>query len=239
MPNEEVGKYHCEREVTNVKKNIVFFDLLFYLVLPYLIWNQGRDYLGDYYAILLSSVPGFIYTIYRFVKEKQFNVTGMFILFSLFAGTTIDLLSGSAERMLWNQVFFGIFMFLLILTTIFIKQPLGMHFAVDIAYLQGEPREESQKLYRTQEFYKYFVWLTALFAFRSLFQAGLKSYLLMEYGAKKYDFILFAMKISGWIFGGLITAAFVFISMKIYNYHEKNKDESGSDNSPIQTDPKL
>lgn len=141
-----------------------------------------------------------------------------------FAGTTIDLLSGSAGRMLWNQVFFGIFMALLIFSTIFIKQPLGMHFAVDIAYLQGEPRNETQALYRKPEFYKHFVWLTALFAFRSLFQAGLKSYLLMEYGVKKYDFILFAMKISGWIFGALITAGFVFISVKIYNYHEKKKD---------------
>ncbi|WP_425589794.1 VC0807 family protein [Fictibacillus fluitans] len=222
----------------NLKKSIVVFDLLFYLIIPYLIWNQGRDMLGDYYAILLSSVPGFIYTIYRFVKEKQFNVTGMFILFSLFAGTTIDLLSGSAGRMLWNQVFFGVFMALLISSTIFIKQPLGMHFAVDIAYLQGEPRNETQALYRKPEFYKLFVWLTALFAFRSLFQAGLKSYLLMEYGVKKYDFILFAMKISGWIFGALITAGFVFISVKIYNYHEKNKgtEEPGS---KIQTEPKI
>ncbi|MDN4074871.1 VC0807 family protein [Fictibacillus terranigra] len=221
-----------------MKKSIVVFDLLFYLILPYLIWNQGRDVLGDYYAILLSSVPGFIYTIFRFVKEKQFNVTGMFILFSLFAGTAIDLLSGGAERMLWNQVFFGIFMALLIFTTILIKQPLGMHFAVDIAYIQGEPRDKTQSLYRKPEFYKYFVGLTGLFAFRSLFQAGLKSYLLMEYGAKKYDFILFAMKISGWIFGGLITAGFVFISLKIYNYHEKNKGGEGSE-SPIQTEPKI
>ncbi|EIT84885.1 hypothetical protein A374_13070 [Fictibacillus macauensis ZFHKF-1] len=220
-----------------MKKYTVIFDLLFYLVIPYLIWNQGRHMIGDYYAILLSSAPGFVYTIYRFVKEKQFNITGLFILFSLFAGTLVDLLSGSAERLLWNQVFFGLFMSVLISSTIFFKQPLGMHFAIDVAFLQGEPREKTQALYRKKAFYKYFVALTGLFAFRSLFQAGLKTYFIMEYGAKKYDFILVAMKISGWIFGGLIAASFVFITLKVYNYQEKNKELQSE--ATIQTEPKI
>ncbi|MGC4378570.1 VC0807 family protein [Fictibacillus sp. Mic-4] len=209
-----------------MKKSAVFYDLLFYLILPYFIWNKGRDVLGDYYAILLSSVPGFIYTIYRFVKDKQFNVTGIFILFSLFAGTTVDLLSGSAGKMLWNQVYLGIAIGLIILSTIFMKKPLALYFAVDVAFMQGQARSETKELYRKKEFYRYFVWLTGLFAFRSLFQAGLKAYLLTTYGVKKYDFILFAMKISGWIFAGLITAGFVFISLKIYNYMEKKEKAS-------------
>jgi hypothetical protein len=49
-----------------MKNKIVVFDLLFYLALPYLIWKFGQEPLGDYYAILLSTAPGFVYTIVRF-----------------------------------------------------------------------------------------------------------------------------------------------------------------------------
>ena len=68
--------------------------------------------------MLLSSVPGIIYTLYTF--EKQFNVTGFFILITLISNTTVDLLSGSAERMLWNDAYYhrtGI----IVICTIFIK----------------------------------------------------------------------------------------------------------------------
>ena len=90
-------------------KNMVIMELLFYAALPYVIWKFGREPLGDYVAMLLSTIPGFIYTIYRFIKDKQFNVTGVFILASLLLSTTVDLLSGSAEQMIWNGVYLGLF----------------------------------------------------------------------------------------------------------------------------------
>ena len=83
-------------------KKFILLDLIFYAALPYLIWNFGRDSLGDYTAMLVSTIPGFVYTIYRFILDKQFNITGLFILGSLALGTTVDLLSGSAEQMIWN-----------------------------------------------------------------------------------------------------------------------------------------
>lgn len=81
-------------------------DLVFYLVIPFLIWKFAKPYIDPYYAMLLSSVPGIIYTLYTFKKEKQFNVTGFFILITLISNTTVDLLSGSAERMLWNDAYY-------------------------------------------------------------------------------------------------------------------------------------
>ncbi len=72
--------------------------------------------------MLLSSVPGIIYTLYTFKKEKQFNVTGFFILITLISNTTVDLLSGSAERMLWNDAYYHIVLGIIVICTIFIKK---------------------------------------------------------------------------------------------------------------------
>ncbi len=38
-----------------------------------------------------STVPGFIYTIYRFAVEKQLNIMGLFIISSLFITTAVNL----------------------------------------------------------------------------------------------------------------------------------------------------
>src|SRR5690625_6471547 len=72
-----------------MNRKLAFMDIIFYMVIPYFIWNYGQSYLGDYFAMLLSTVPGFFYTIFRFWKEKQFNIGGLFIIGTLFIGTTV------------------------------------------------------------------------------------------------------------------------------------------------------
>ena len=129
--------------MNNTKR--VWFDLLFYIAIPYLIWNQGKDIIGDYYAILLSTAPAFVYTIYTFIKDRQFNVTGLFIVITLLARTIIDLISGNAATMLNNQVYFMIGLAVVVLFTIVIKKPIGLYFFVDTAYLMGYKREDSLK----------------------------------------------------------------------------------------------
>lgn len=90
-------------------KRFILFDLLFYAALPYVIWKFGREPLGDYIAMLISTVPGVVYTIYRFILDKQFNITGVFILVSLAVSTTVNILSGSAEQMIWNGIYLSLF----------------------------------------------------------------------------------------------------------------------------------
>ncbi|WP_209020100.1 VC0807 family protein [Jeotgalibacillus proteolyticus] len=92
-----------------MKKFFIILDILCYGVIPYLIWSYGRESLGDYWAIILSTVPGIIYTVYRFASERQLNIMGIFILGNLGLGTIVNLLSSSAESMLWNQVYLGLF----------------------------------------------------------------------------------------------------------------------------------
>src|SRR5699024_12411314 len=121
---------------------LLFLVIVCYALLPFFFWNYGREPLCDYLAILLSTVPGFIYTVYRFVTEKQLNIAGLFIITSLFISTVVDLVSTSAIHMLWNQVYLGFGFGVVFLITSFIKKPLALCFAVDFAYLQGYQREE-------------------------------------------------------------------------------------------------
>lgn len=198
-----------------MNKRIVILDIICFLAIPFIVWQHLREPFGDYWAILLSTVPGFIYTIYRFFSEKQFNIAGLFIISSLLIGTTVDLVSGSAERMLWNQVYLGYGYVLVYLVSMILKRPLAMYFAADFAYLQGYPRENSLALYRRNELFRGFQMITLLFAFRSLFQNSLKAWLLHMYGADAYGQMLIYMKISGWIFSGIITIGFFMIAAKI------------------------
>ncbi|WP_042225066.1 VC0807 family protein [Oceanobacillus manasiensis] len=199
-------------------RKLAFFDIICYAAIPFLIWNYGRESLGDYWAILLSTFPGIIYTIFRFVKEKQFNILGLFIIGSMGISTTVNLLSSTAESMLWNQVYLGLVYGIIFLLSILIKQPLALHMAVDWAYLQGHPRKSSRKLFIQPQLLKWFQLLTLLFVARSLFMNGLKAFLLQTYGADGYGKMLIYMNISGWIFTAILSMGFIFISVKINQY---------------------
>ncbi|GEL77567.1 VC0807 family protein [Tenuibacillus multivorans] len=203
-------------------KNFVLLDLIFYVGIPLLIWNYGRDPLGDYYAMLLSTVPGIIYTIYRFIKQKQFNIAGLFIIGSLIVSTTVNVMSNGAENMLWNQVYLGYATAGLFLLSIILLRPLALYFAVDFAYLQGHPRGNSKALFNAKGLFKWFQLLTGLFVFRGIFQNSLKAWLIMQYGVDGYDKMLIYLQVTGWVFTGLIIISYIFISSKITQYLKEN-----------------
>ncbi|CAG9621080.1 VC0807 family protein [Sutcliffiella rhizosphaerae] len=216
-----------------MKSKTVVCDLLFYLALPYVIWKFGQEPLGDYYAILLSTVPGFIYTIVRFVVEKQFNVTGMFILGTLLISTMVDILSGNAFAMLQNSVYVSVLFGCFFLGTILFRRPLALYFGADIAFLQGYKRDDSLNLYKQKEILPAFYLLTIIFALRSFVGAGLKQFLINIYGVGGYDRILFFMKINGWVFGFLIAAAFFYCSYKTNVYLERLKQKEADTNETV------
>lgn len=207
-----------------MKKHIIVLDIIFYVAVPYLIWNYGREPLGDYYAMLLSTVPGIIYTIYRFITERKFNIAGLFIILSLLITTTVNLLSSSAESMLWNQVYTGYVFAGVFLLSMIIKKPLALYFAVDMAVLQGHQREGSIALFSVKGIFIWFQLVTLLFVIRGLFQNSLKGWLIHTYGVDGYGRMLIYMQISGWIFSALIFAGFVYASVKIDHYLKAQKE---------------
>jgi hypothetical protein len=207
--------------MNNTKR--VWFDLLFYIAIPYLIWNQGKDIIGDYYAILLSTAPAFVYTIYTFIKDRQFNVTGLFIVITLLARTIIGLISGNAATMLNNQVYFMIGLAVVVLFTIVIKKPIGLYFFVDTAYLMGYKREDSLKLFHQPDLFKMMNWLTVLFAGRYVFLAIVKYVLIQKYGVEGYGNMIVFRQAVTWAFS-------ILIAIYTYFIYKKIQDKTGMDN---------
>jgi len=203
-------------------KRIAIFDLIFYAAIPYFIWNFVKEPLGDYYSMLLSTIPGIFYTGFRFYKEKQFNITGLFIISSLCCSASVNLLSRNAETMLWNQVYLGYFFVAVFLISMIVKKPLALYFAADFAVLQGHERASSIALFSSKGLLNWFQLLTALFVFRGLCQNLLKAWLIAAYGVDGYGKIIIYLNITEWIFSSIITLAFIIVSFKIRKFSMKN-----------------
>ncbi|PDY90571.1 VC0807 family protein [Bacillus toyonensis] len=198
-------------------------DLVFYLVIPFLIWKFVKPYIDPYYAMLISSVPGIIYTLYTFKKEKQFNVTGFFILITLISNTTVDLLSGSAERMLWNDAYYHIVLGIIVICTIFIKKPLMLYFAADIAALQGHDRDKSRELYRDSRIYPALQYLTLFFGLQFILKSFLKIYFISVFGVDGYGEMRAIMTAVGWGISICIGIGFVWVNNKIHAVTEEKE----------------
>ncbi len=211
-----------------MKKYIIVLEIVFYVALPYLIWTNGREALGDYWAMLLSTVPGFIYTIVRFITEREFNITGVFILSSLLIGTIVDLLSGSADKMLWNQLYLGLVFTGIYLISLMIKKPLPLYFFVDIAYLQGYARDGSKKLFYRKEIFKLFQWITVLFVVRGLTLAAMKAWMLNKYGVEAFTSLLIYRQLVGWAFGIIGVFLYLAIFKEIKRITKPNQPEEAT-----------
>lgn len=216
-----------------MKKFKPILEILCYIVLPIAIWKYGRAPLGDYYAMLLSTGPAFVYTVWNFFHDRQFNITGLYIMSSLIINTILDLVSDSAEWMLWNGIYFNFGMIVFLLFTIIIKKPLVMYFLVDAAYVQGTPREESFKKYKSKELFKYFQWLTAFLILRDVMESGVKIWLIYKYGVDGFDKILIAMRTLGYVMSALFVAAVMFVFSKISKYAEQQEKKNSEKEAVI------
>lgn len=216
-------------------KILILYELIFYAVLPYVLWNFGREPLDDYTAMLISTIPGIGYAIYRFILDKQFNIMGLFILSSLALGTMVDLLSGSAEQMIWNGVYLSLFYTFLYIFTLMIKRPLSLYFAVDFAYLQGYARIDSRALFFQKGIFKWFQFIQVIFIIRGLFMAGLTVYLLKKYGIDGYGGMLIFKQLAGWAFSIFIIGMFFYINVPIRNFFAKQQNQLQDYNNPAQS----
>lgn len=212
-----------------MKKFKPILEIICYIVLPIVIWKYGREPLGDYYAMLLSTGPAFVYTIWNFFNDRQFNVSGLYIMSSLLINTILDLISDSAEWMLWNGIYFNFGMIAFLLLTIVIKRPIVMYFLVDAAYVQGTPRKESFEKYKSKELFKYFQWLTGFLIIRDVLESGLKIWLINKYGVDGYGQILVGMRTFGYVMSVVFVAAVMYVFNKISQYTEKQEQNKVAD----------
>ncbi|SDL93044.1 VC0807 family protein [Sediminibacillus halophilus] len=199
-----------------MKKNIVLLDIIFYVLFPLFIWHFIRDFIGDYYAMLLSSVPGIIYSVYRFFELKRINFFGVFILVTLMIETLIDILAGSSLQLLWNNVFYAAAMSLFFLSSIIIKKPITLYFGLDLAELQGHDRKFSKCLYYQKRLFLIFQLITLVFALRSGVLAVVKAWLIIEYGVEAFDKGIILRQAFSWVMTGITIAGFFYIGKIIY-----------------------
>jgi hypothetical protein len=202
--------------------NRTLIDLFIYLVVPLVIWNTCRSFLGDYLAMLLSTVPGIIYTLYTFFKEKQYSVTGLLILTTMVISGMMDVFSRSAHQMLWNMVYMNSGLVLLWCFTMVIKKPMAMYFFIDYSYLNGVPKSESRSLYMQKPFFRYFIYLTLFMTFRELSDIFLRIFLIHLYDVEGFNKI----KVITQIWNMLTTIMFVYGIILIIKQIHKHQSTS-------------
>ncbi|OEH91069.1 VC0807 family protein [Bacillus solimangrovi] len=196
-------------------KNIVLLDLVFYVILPLICWNGLRESIGDYYAMLASSVPAIIYSLYRFYEVKRINITGLYIIIILVIGTLIDVLAGSAMQLLWNNVYYSLALCTFFLMTILIKKPMALYFALDFVELQGDDRVLSKHLFYQKTIFILFQFVTLLFALRSGLLAAIKVWLISEYGVEAFDKGIIVKQTISWLITALTVIGFLYIKKVI------------------------
>ncbi len=208
----------------NVFNKRTLQDLIIYLGVPLLIWNTCRPLLGDYFAMLLSTVPGVIYTIYTFIREKQYSITGLFILVTMIIGGILDIYSKTANQMLWNYVYMNIGLVTFWCLTMLVKKPMAMYFFIDYAFLHGFPKEHTRPLYRQMPFFRYFMLLTAFLALRDLSDVFLRIFLIHLYDVEGFNKI----KVITHVWDTLTTVIFIYgiiLIIKKIQLHIKNSTE--------------
>ncbi|WP_028400073.1 VC0807 family protein [Ectobacillus panaciterrae] len=195
-----------------MKNRVALYDIIFFLVFPLVVWNYGRDMIGDYYAMLLSSAPGIIYSVFRFVALKQFNVFGIFMLVNLVVGALVDVLAGSAIQLLWNNVYYAYTLGAVFFLTIIIKKPIALYFALDIVELQGQNRQHMKPLFMKKKLFSIFQLITLGFVIRDIVLASIKVWLILRYGVDAFDKGIILRQALNWAFSAVFVLGFLYVA---------------------------
>ncbi|UOQ43947.1 hypothetical protein MUN89_19085 [Halobacillus salinarum] len=191
-------------------RTFIVLDIVCYVVFPLAVWHLTRDVIGDYYAMLLSTVPGIVYTIYRFLALKKVNVFGIFMISNLVIGTLIDVLAGSALQLLWNNVVFAYVMAVFFLLTMLARRPLALYFLLDFTELQGYDRKFSYKLFHKKRLFVLLNLITLAFALQNIILATVKFWLIKEYGVEAFDKGIILKQALSWGISIVIMAGYAY-----------------------------
>ncbi|MBS4192572.1 hypothetical protein KHA94_20725 [Bacillus sp. FJAT-49705] len=198
-----------------MKNNIVLLDIIFYVVFPLMVWNLGRDWLGDYLAMILSTVPGILYSLYRFFELKKVNFFGIFLLTNLIITFLIDVLAGSAIQLLWNNVIYSFILGFIFFGTVLVRKPIFLYMALDLSEMQGNDRNEMKALFFGKKILTIFRWITAGFALKFIILAAIKTWLIQQYGVEAFDKGIIIRQILNWGFTIVSLSGFYFINKEL------------------------
>lgn len=200
-----------------------FYEAVCFLLLPLVLWLSCRGIFGDYWTMLLSTAPGFIYTIFTTFVDKQFNITGLCAVIFLSVYAVLNIIAKTAEGILWNGVYINLGLAIFWILTIIIRKPMAMYFFIDMAYLRGIPRASSRKLFAGKKPFRYSMWFTAFFLIRDVADIILRIFLINKYGVDGYHKIILITQIWNWFFIGLTILIITIIISKIADFVKQLK----------------
>lgn len=195
-----------------MKGKAVLFDLLFYIALPLIMWNTIRESLGDYATMLLASVPAILYGLYSFIEQRRVNFSGLFILVTLIIGTLIDVLSGSALQMLWNNVYYGACIGIFYILSMLVKRPIAYYFALDGAEMMGYERSDSKVFFSAKKKMIVLYLITFCYGLRSLIVAAVNVHLIGKYGVEAFDQGIIFKQILSWSITIISALGFLYVA---------------------------
>lgn len=201
----------------------ILLDILFYFVSPILFWNFLREYLGGYYTLLAATIPGTIYAIASYVKEKEHRVAGYVLFFGMLLARLMDLWVDTPEGILWNDVRINVIYCLLWGGSILIRKPVGLYFFLNYASYRGLNYQESKKSFSRPPFVKYFYYFTLLLLVQDAWMALLYTALIKAYGIEGYNRILLISTCFNYLNIGLIVVSVILIIKRLKK--EKVKEQ--------------
>lgn len=193
-------------------KNLdLVFDVLCYFIFPILCWEVGRVYLSDYIALLISSFPGIVYSLYRYLETSSLSVTRVFLLLNIIIGLFIDLFSGTAPRLLWNDAYYSLGLSLFYLGSCFFFKPLIFYIALDLLVLQGYDRKLTREVLLSKEALTVLRWITLLNSLREFMYAFFLIKTLPEHGVEIYTLSVFLDQLFSFLISGISLIGFYYL----------------------------
>jgi hypothetical protein len=194
---------------------MVILDFVLFFIFPMVFWELCREIVGDYPAMILSTLPGILYILYRFKNNASLNYTGIFIILNLTAGLLVDFLSGSALQLLWNNVFYSAALLFIYSLSLAAKKPLYLYFALDLMAMDGYDRKITKELLFEKKTYKFFQLITLIYCANELIYIVCLSRWIMKYGVEAYRLDIILDKSLDIVLSGISLATFFFIHQAV------------------------
>lgn len=159
------------------KKDSIFNELIFTILVPTILLNYGTKKLGVEYSvhiliIALSFPLG--YSIYDFYKKKKVNIFGVIGFISILVSGGLALMHAEGSVMVLKETLFPLALGLIALIAAYSKRPLLNEILLNPQLFDQEKlNSKVHELNKTKEFAKHLRLSNVLFAFSFLISAFL------------------------------------------------------------------
>ncbi|MBS4174519.1 hypothetical protein [Bacillus sp. FJAT-49736] len=165
--------------------------------------------------MILSTLPGFVYSLFRFKNIQKLTFTNVFVILNLTVSLLVDLLSGSALRLLLNNIYYSLTLLFIYSISLIVKRPLYLYFALDLITAMGYDRKITKELFFEKKIYKLFKLVTLLYCTNELIYIFCLSRWILKYGVEAYRLDIMLDNTLNIILSGISLLAFILIYEKL------------------------